>query len=302
MESVFVTRIEISLVRKADFGQDRLDRDFGGFDEQVGFQQPLFVQQFRERLAAALLDHVAQVVFVEVQPFGCRVQGQGREFGIDQLEDLVKGVFFAERFAVLVRQRTCQFVKQDRQITADDLSGKDLREEIFIGHIVDDLLDVFVLFIAEQDEVGCIRVQWVIRQQNFVEDAVVVVHVHQPVDRDAFVVEEDVQKQIVLAERFDGMRAAGVHQQDVAFLQQVRDAVDDLAAFALHDVVEFEELVRVLRVGGVAVVFADVDVLVFEKQMFLDFWRPGRLPLQFRQIGHKFMPLFLFLFDDRFLR
>ena len=44
MESVFVTRIEISLVRKADFDQDRLDRDFSGFDEQVGFQQPLFVQ------------------------------------------------------------------------------------------------------------------------------------------------------------------------------------------------------------------------------------------------------------------
>ena len=61
------------------------------------------------------------------------------------------------------------------------------------------------------------------------------------------------------------MLAACVHQQDVAFLQQVRDAVDDLAAFALHDVVELEELVRVLRVGGVAVVFADIDILVFEK-------------------------------------
>ena len=302
MESVFIARIEIGLVREADFGQDRLDRDFGGFDEQVGLQQPLFVQQFRECLAAALFDHVAQVVFVEVQPFGCSVQGQRRELGIDQLKDLVKGVLFAERFAVLVRQGARQFVKQDRQVAADDLSGKDLREEIFVGHIVDDLLDVLILFVAEQDEIGGVRVQRVVRQQNFVEDAVVVVHVHQPVDRDALVVEKDVQKQIVLAERLDGMLAAGVHQQDIAFLQQVRDAVDDLAAFALDDVVELEELVRVLRVGGVAVVFADVDVLVFEKQMLLDLWRPDRLPLQFRQIGHKFMPLFLFLFDDRFLR
>ena len=67
MESVLIARIEIGLVRKAYFGQDRLDRDFGGFDEQIGLKQPLFVQQFRERLAAALLDHVAQVIFVEVQ-------------------------------------------------------------------------------------------------------------------------------------------------------------------------------------------------------------------------------------------
>ncbi len=302
MESVLVARIEISLVGEPDFGQDRLDRDFGGFDEQVGFQQPLFVQQLRERLAAAFFDHVAQVILVEVQSFGCRVQGQRCELGIDQLKDLVKGVLFAERFAVLVRQGTRQFVKQDRQVAADDLSGKDFREEIFVGHIVDDLLDVLVLFVAEKNEIRGVRVQRVIRQQNLVEDAVVVVHVHQPVDRDALVVEEDVQKQIVLAERLDGMLAAGVHQQDIAFLQQVRDAVDDLAAFALDDVVELEELVRVLRIGGVAVVFADVDVLVFEKQMLLDLGSPGRLSLQFRQIGHKFMPLFLFLFDDRFLR
>ena len=191
-----------------------------------------------------------------------------------------------------MRQGTRQLIKQDQQITADDLSGKDFREEIFIGHIVDDLLDMLILFIAEQYEVRGVRVQRIIRQQNFVEDAVVVVHVHQPVDRDALVVEKDVQKQIILAERFDGMLAAGVHQQDIAFLQQVRDAVDDLAAFALHDVVKLEELVRVLRVGGIAVVFADVDILVLEKQMLLDFGRPCRLPLQLRQIGHKFMPLF----------
>ena len=302
MESVFIARIEIGLVREADFGQDRLDRDFGGFDEQVGLQQPLFVQQFRERLAAALFNHVAQVVFVEVQPFGRRIQGQRRELGINQLEDLVKGVLFTERFVVFVRQRARQFIEQDRQVTADDLSGKDLREEIFIGHIVDDLFDVLVLVIAEQDEVGGVRVQRVVRQQYFVEDAVVVVHVHQPVDRDAFVVEKDVQKQVVLAERLDGMLAAGVHQQDIAFLQQVRDPVDDLAAFALDDVVELKELMRVLRVGGIAVVFADVDVLVFEKQMLLDLRRPRRRSLQLRQIGHEFMPLFLFLFDDRFLR
>ncbi len=282
MESVLIARIEIGLVREADFGQDRLDRDFGGFDEQVGLQQPLFVQQFRERLAAALLDHVAQVIFVEVQPFGCSVQGQRCELGIDQLEGFVEGVLFAEGFAVFVRQRARQFVEQDGQITADDLSGKDFREEIFIGHVVDDLFDVLVLFIAEQDEVGGVCVQRVVSQQNFVENAVVVVHVHQPVDRDALVVEEDVQKQIVLAERLDGMLAAGVHQQNIAFLQQVRDAVDELAAFALHDVVELEELVRVLRVGGVAVVFADVDILVFEKQMLLDLWRPSRLSFQFR--------------------
>ncbi len=302
MESVLVARIEISLVGEPDFGQDRLDRDFGGFDQQVGLQQPLFVQQFRERLAAALFDHVTQVVFIEVQPFGRSVQGQRCELGIDQLKDLVKGVFFAERFAVFVRQGTRQFVKQDWQVAADDLAGKDFREEVFIGHVVDDLLDVLVLFIAEQDEVGGIRVQRVIRQQNFVEDAVAVVHFHKPVDRDALVVEKDVQKQVVLAERLDGMRAASVHQQNIAFLQQVRDAVDDLAAFALDDVVELQELMGVLRVGGVAVVFADVDVLVFEKQMLLDLGRPSRLALQFRQIGHKFMPLFLFLFDDRFLR
>ena len=73
MESIFIARIEIGLVRKADFAQDCLDRDFGGFDEQVGLQQPFFVQQFRERLAAALFDHVAQVIFVEVQTFGRRI-------------------------------------------------------------------------------------------------------------------------------------------------------------------------------------------------------------------------------------
>ena len=301
MESVLIARIKIGFVRKADFGQDRLDRDFGGFDEQVGLQQPLFVQQFRERLAAALLDHVAQVVFVEVQPFGRSVQGKRRELGIDQLEDLVKGVLFAERFAVFVREGARQFVEQDRQVAADNLSGKDFREEIFIGHIVDDLLDMLILFISEQYEVRGVRVQRIIRQQNFVEDAVVVVHVHQPVDRDALVVEKDVQQQIVLAERLDGMLAAGVHQQDIAFLQQVRDTVDDLTAFALHDVVELQELMRVLRVGGVAVVFADVDIFVFEKQMLLDLRRSCRRIFQFRQIRHKFMPLFLFLFDDRFL-
>ena len=174
MESVFIARIEIGLVREADFGQDGLDRDFGGFDKQIGLQQPLFVQQFRERLAAALFDHVAQIVFVEVQPFGCSVQSECRELGIDQLEDLVEGVLFAECFAVFVWQRARQFIEQDRQVAADDLSGKDLREEIFVGHIVDDLFDVLILFVAEQYEIRGVRVQRVVRQQYFVEDAVVV--------------------------------------------------------------------------------------------------------------------------------
>lgn len=117
--------------------------------------------------------------------------------------------------------------------------------------------------------------------------------------------EKQVDQDIIFIQPGNRVGTANIHHQDVSLLEVDLLAVHYLVALSLEHVVDFDEFVRVLRVGGEARVLADVDGLMTEKVLVEDrnlglIAGPG-INYTDREVVSKYSPFFLHILNGGML-
>lgn len=117
--------------------------------------------------------------------------------------------------------------------------------------------------------------------------------------------EKQVDQDVVFVQPGNRVGTADIHHQDIPLLEVDLLTVYYLVAFSPEHVVDFDEFMRVLRVGGEARVLADVDGLMTEKGLVED-WDLGLITgpsinYTDREVISKYPPFFLHILNGGML-